>query len=233
MKKYIEILEDISKERAALQELEKQQKKLENIIYIKGGNFEEWKAHREMMKDQRAELDSIYDSIAVSELRIKYMNHNRKLALYNEVLPVLIQLLEKYNGKAAGPKTKERFSKEFHDLTGCRAFVGNNYCSPHFTIYGPHEETLAIYTRYDTTPLFLDGENRFNAPAIENVYLGCIKNQYFEDIDAAIKGARDAMAHAVKVQAELNAACMAFNDFAVEGMKIMSIYDHRSIGGNI
>lgn len=233
MKKYIEILADICNERKALQELEKQQKELESIVYIKGGNFTEWKAHLEMMKDQRAELDSIYDSIVVSKLRIKYMNHNRKVALYNEVLPVLMQLLEKYNGKAAGPKTKERFSKEFHDLTGCHAFVGNNYCSPHFTIYGPHDETLTIYTWHDTTPLFLDGENRFNAPAVENVYLGCIKNQYFEDIDATIKGARDAMERAMKVQAELETACKIFNDFAVEGIKTMSIYDYRSIGENL
>lgn len=48
-------------------------------------------------------------------------NYNNRLAA--EVLPALVEVLKKYNGKKYGEKTREKMGEEFKAMTGCRFYL--------------------------------------------------------------------------------------------------------------
>lgn len=48
-------------------------------------------------------------------------NYNNRLAA--EVLPALVEILKKYNGKKYGEKTREKMGEEFKTMTGCGLYL--------------------------------------------------------------------------------------------------------------
>jgi hypothetical protein len=48
-------------------------------------------------------------------------NYNNRLAA--DVLPALVEILKKYNGKKYGEKTKEKMGEEFKAMTGCGLYL--------------------------------------------------------------------------------------------------------------
>ena len=55
-------------------------------------------------------------------------NYNNRLAA--EVLPALVEILKKYNGKKYGEKTKEKMGEEFKTMTGCGLYLERYTFSP-------------------------------------------------------------------------------------------------------
>lgn len=54
-------------------------------------------------------------------------NYNHRLAA--DVLPALVEVLKKYNGKKYGEKTEEKMSEEFKAMTGCGLYLERNIFS--------------------------------------------------------------------------------------------------------
>lgn len=63
-------------------------------------------------------------------------NYNHRLAA--DVLPALVEVLKKYNGKKYGEKTREKIGEEFQAMTGCGLYLEratfSRYCN-HAHIY--------------------------------------------------------------------------------------------------
>lgn len=79
-------------------------------------------------------------------------NYNNRLAA--EVLPALVEILKKYNGKKYGEKTKEKMGEEFKAMTGCGIWLERYVFSPksnHAHIYEMrdgyrHGEEIEFFT---------------------------------------------------------------------------------------
>ena len=69
------------------------------------------------------------------QITLKILQNNAKIALFNEVMPVALEVLSKYNGKPYGPKTKQKISDEIKEKTNCRFYISSRYGSDLFNIY--------------------------------------------------------------------------------------------------
>lgn len=87
------------------------------------------------------------------EVENKILKDNARITLFNAVLPVVIEKIEKYNNKPYGEKTREKISQEIKSVTGCDVY----FSSDEFTIY-PRQQELQYYFRYNE----LDVHTQYN-----------------------------------------------------------------------
>ena len=121
MKKFIDILEEIEQTNRAIKEVEAREDELvENY-----------------MKREVAENDMIKASEEKKDLQItlKILKSNAKIALFNEILPVALEVLAKYSGKPYGEKTRQKISDEVKAATNCRFYIGSRWGSCSYEIY--------------------------------------------------------------------------------------------------
>ena len=52
---------------------------------------------------------------------------NNRINLYNRVLPIILGILDKYNGKQYGEKTRAKMSAELREKCNCTFYLGNSY----------------------------------------------------------------------------------------------------------
>ena len=101
MKKFNAIIREVKKTQQNINGLEEKAKQLRNT-YLNINNIKE---RREKMRTVENELMSLEEKKKDLQITIKILNSNAKIALYNEVLPVVLEVLEKYKNKPYGPKT--------------------------------------------------------------------------------------------------------------------------------
>ena len=101
MKNFIEILEAIEQTREAVKAAEANKKALIDS-YMELDNI---KSRIEKKRAVKAELTENGETIKNCKIAIKILKNNAKIALFNEVLPVALDVLKKYSGKPYGDKT--------------------------------------------------------------------------------------------------------------------------------
>ena len=222
MKKFIDILEEIEQTNRAIKEVEAREDELvENY-----------------MKREVAENDMIKASEEKKDLQItlKILKSNARIALFNEVIPVALEVLKKYAGKPYGEKTKEKISDEIKEKTNCRFYITSRWGSYSFDIYPMdgfgNEYNISCGTEYtdgSKKPLLLD--NKIQTISFDEIELYYISREYVEDIPQRIEDIKTTYAEAVVKQEELNAACNRFNALAVGD--INHIYYDKNIYKNM
>ena len=55
------------------------------------------------------------ETITNGKLKLKLMQNNARISLFNEVMPIVLEVLEKYNGKAHGEKTEKKIREEIKE----------------------------------------------------------------------------------------------------------------------
>src|SRR5574344_1786958 len=123
MKKFIDILSEIEQTVGAINTAEaKENKLIENCMKI-----DNLKERHEARK--AAENDMMKASAEKKDLRItlKILISNARIALFNEVLPVALEVLKKYAGKPYGDKTKQKISDEIKEKTNCWFYITSCY----------------------------------------------------------------------------------------------------------
>ena len=131
MKKFIDILEEVEQTNRAIKAAESKENELiENCMKI-----DNLKERHEAKKN--AENDMIKASEEKKDLQItlKILKSNARIALFNEVIPVALEVLKKYAGKPYGEKTKEKISDEIKEKTNCRFYITSRWDSYSFDIY--------------------------------------------------------------------------------------------------
>ena len=232
MKKFIDILEEVEQTNRAIKAAESKENELiENCMKI-----DNLKERYEAKKN--AENDMIKASEEKKDLQItlKILKSNAKIALFNEVIPVALEVLKKYAGKPYGEKTKEKISDEIKEKTNYRFYITSRWDSYSFDIYpmvgfgNDYNITCGSkYTNGERKPLLID--NKIQLITFDEIELYYISREYVADISQRIENLKTAYAEAVIKQEELQTACDNFNMLAVGD--ISCIYSDKHIYHNM
>lgn len=231
MKKYIELLEDIKTTNENIRTAETNEQNLINS-YMQIENI------KSRIERKRAlEKTMCQNSEHITNLKItRYiLKNNAKIALFNEVIPVALEILKKYNGKPYGEKTRQKICDEVKEKTNCRFYIGGSW-GQSYEVYPANafgnEYNISCGTEYtdgNKKPLLID--NKIQAVEFSELDLYYISREYVENVPERVEELKRLYFEAVKKQEELEIICNAFNSLAVGD--IPHIYKDKYIYKNM
>lgn len=179
------------------------------------------KEYKEEIEKNDKKLVSLHLKDEDYSLKIKYLKNNAKIAIFNEVMPVALEVLKKYNGKPYGEKTALKIRNEIIEKCGFRFYIYENK----YNIYGvnPHSDDVEIRVKYSSDKKTLVN-NKIQLVSMEDLEI-CYVGEYVEDIDGTIKKLREAHENARKALEEYKKACETYNDLTVDGINRISPYN--------
>lgn len=216
MKTYNEILKDIEKANKTLKAAEEK----ESVILYELRNQKDILKRIEEKHKSVDELKKLSEKISTLKTTIKILKNNARVALFNEITPVIAEVFNNYTGKPYGEKTRNKIAEEIKEKTGCRCYIYAEYLhSQRIEIYaGINHYNITIGYAGNSEQKFLI-DNKIQAVEPEQLQLYYIKSTYFDDIPRTIKEMKKAYQKAVEKQKELEKLCDAFNYFAVDGIE--------------
>lgn len=121
---YLKAQKAIDKKRAELVRIENDYKFRDRLhgLYT---NASERATMHETIKAMQAERDEIRNNNNFKLHELKILENNRRIALYNDVSPVIVETLAKYNGKKYGEKTAEKIKTELKETINCAVYLHN------------------------------------------------------------------------------------------------------------
>lgn len=220
MKTFTEILQDIKTTHEAIKKSEANEKRLE----AEWTSVLDMKERRRKRKALEAEWSAAEQETQDLYLSLYLLKNNARIALFNDVMPVLLEVLEKYKGKPYGEKTRDKISKEVEEKAGARAYIGTRYNQEEISVYPSsghgNDYSITIGTKYvngKQDRILID--NKIQLVPLENFCLYYIKSEYISDIATAIASMKELYNKAVSMQKELENVCSAFNKYAVDGIE--------------
>lgn len=238
MKKFNDILEAINTLYKEVKELEEKQNAEINRYYstFEGLTIKERVAQKKENKEAEEEhfkiVAELQEVITNGKLKLKLMQNNARIALFNEVMPIVLDVLQKYNGKPHGEKTSKKIRDEIKEKTSCYVSI----YSDSFEIFPCNlENTYKVecgtkYINGNKKPVLVD--NKINVVTMEDLEIYYINRTYFEDLEGTIKELKKIHTEAQKKQEELKALCKQFNKLSVEGISDLN-HTAYSIRNNI
>ena len=227
MKKFIDILEEIEQTNGAIESA----KDRENEITESYMKFCDLRERHEARKATENDMIKASEGKKNLQITLKILKSNARIALFNEVLPVALNILKKYSGKPYGEKTKQKISDEIKAVTNCRFYITSRWDSYSYDIYpvdgSGNDYNITCGTKYTNRglkPLLVD--NKIQLVTFDEIELYYIDREYVEDILKRVKDINAAYAEARVKQEELQAACSRFNALAVGDIGCIS-YDER------
>ena len=200
----------------------------------------EWMKEIDLMKrhETRKGLESEWSKACETTrdlyLAVRLLQNNARVALFHDVMPVLLEVLAKYKGKPYGEKTRAKIAQEVEERTGARAYIGTKYNQDEISIFPPrgfgNTYSITAGPKYNAETkeynrILID--NKIQILPLECFFIWYIKSEYIEDIPAAVAEMKELYKKAVEIQKELSAICSAFNKYAVDGIE--SIYCNKTI----
>lgn len=232
MKKFNNILQEIKQTNERIQAAEAKEKQLIDS-YIK---LEDMKSKIAGKKAVDAELVENAEHIKNLKITVKLLKHNATVALYNEVLPVAVEVLNKYKSKPYGEKTRHKIADEVKEKTSCLCYIAQSYSSQsigfwYTGVYG-NDYNITCGTPYingEQKPLLID--NKIQPVNVEDITLWYMSNEYIEDVPQRVEDLKTLYREAVEKQKELAAICSRYNDIAVGNLP--HIYQDKRIYENM
>ena len=228
MMKFTEILQEVKGMGNQIREAEEKEKNLIN-------SYMEIIDLKERIQKHRAIGGEIVENKKkMTELQItrKILQSNAKIALFNEVLPIALEILKKYVGKPYGEKTKQKISEEVKEKTNCIFYISEST----YNIYPLQDfgNTYSvccgtIYTNGSHKSLLID--NKIQEINFDELELYYVSREYVEDIQNRVILLKQLYQEALKKQKELEEICKKYNDLAVG--KINHIYCDGKIYENM
>lgn len=232
MKKFVEILDDIKQTSEAIRAAKANEKDLIDS-YIK---LEDIKDRVTKKKEVETDIAANSENIKNLDLTIKILKNNAKIALFNDVLPVALEILAKYSGKPYGEKTRQKISDEIKEKTGCRFYIESHYGSQSFEVYpverGGNGYNISCGTDYTDgckKPLLVN--NKIQLVTFDELALYYISREYIEDVPQRVEELKAVYKKAVVAQKELKYICDCYNSLAVGD--IQRIYYDKHIYENM
>lgn len=223
MKKFSEILAEISATRAEITKAEKLEEKLTNAIHAEPDLL----AKLAKKKASENDLTQCVERARDLKISVALLKNNAKLALFAEVMPVALEVLAKYKGKPYGEKTREKISEEVKARTGCRFYIYTRYREAEYSIYPAdvysNDYNITVGAKYDNgNQKALLTDNRIQLVNMDDLQIFYINKQYVEDIPATVQKIREAYDAARAAQEALETACSEFNKLSVDGLPHLS-----------
>lgn len=223
MEKFIDILAEIDKTREAIKAAVTKKDELIDK-YIKICDLKE---RHEAKKTSEKEIIEASEKSKDLKITLKILKNNAKLALFNEVMPVALEVLSKYNNKPYGEKTKAKISDEVKSKTNCHFYITSRFGSDSFDIYPDvawgNVSCGIDYGGEDNKRILVN--NKIQPVTFEELVVYGIDREYVSNIPQRVEAIKVAYKDAVTKQEELQAACNCFNSLAV-GMNHIYPYDH-------
>lgn len=228
MKKFVGILDDIKQASEAIKAAEARENELVEsymtVCDLRKRHEARKAVENEMLENNERKKDLV--------LTRKILTNNAKIALFNEVLPVALEILKKYSGKPYGEKTREKIAEEIKAATNCRFYINSRYDSHSFEVYpvdvfgNAYNISCGIkYINGSKKPLLIN--NKIQLVAFDELELYYISNEYVEDVPRRAKELKQLYKEAVTKQKELDEICKIFNDRAVGD--IPRIYSNKTL----
>lgn len=211
MEKFVNILAEINKTREAIKTATTKENELIDH-YMSISNLKE---RCEAKKVTNNDIIKTTERRQDLQIALKILQNNAKIALFNEVMPVALEVLSKYNGKPYGTKTKQKISDEVEEKTNCRFYISSRYGLDSFDIYpsnASNEYSISCGTEHQKQILI---DNKIQPIKFEEVQLYYIDSEYVTDIPQRVETLKSLYKDAVAKQEELKAICDNFNKLAV------------------
>lgn len=232
MKKFTEILKDVNKTYQKIKEVEEKTKELQNT-YLTIVNLKERHEKRKTVENELVRLEEKKKDLQIT---IKILNSNVKIALYNEVMPIVLEVLAKYKNKPYGPKTEQKIKDEIKEKTNCSFYISTRYSSQEYQII-PLEFSNNNYN-IECGSKCIDGkqkklldENKIQVLEFNDLSLYYASKEYIDNIPKRIKELKRLYKKAYEKQQELATLCNEYNNLAVGNIK--NIYKDKNIYPNM
>lgn len=223
MKKYNEIVAERNETYKELQLVKKESEKLHSSIV---GTVAERVEKLTTMREEITAADRKQKNL---ELTLLFQKNNAKIAAFNEFLPVVLEVWNKYSNKPYGEKTKQKIYTEIKERCDCSFYVHNGFNITPLTEQDRNTDyDFTCGTKYENgnnKPLLVD--NKIQALDFADFELYYINRNYVADIPATIEQVRKLEAEAIAKQEELKKICDQFNSLAVDGIE--TIYCDKRI----
>lgn len=215
--------------------INKKKEKLDQLI----DTYSSIKDIKEKVKQHKAvekDMCKLNEEIKDLQITIKILNSNAKIALFNEVMPQVLEALAKYKNKPYGPKTEQKIRDEIKEKTNCSFYISDRYNSQEYHII-PLEFSGNTYN-IECGSKYIDGkqkklldENKIQALEFSDITLYYTSKEYIDNIPKRIKELKRLYKKAYEKQQELAAICSEYNSLAVGNIK--SIYKDKHIFPNM
>ena len=232
MKKFNAIIREVKQTQQKINELEEKTKQIRNTYK----NIMDIKERHEKMKTVENELMRLEEKKTDLKITIKILNSNAKIALYNEVMPQVLEVLAKYKNKSYGPKTEQKIKDEIKEKTNCSFFISERYSYQEYHII-PLEFSNNDYN-IECGPKCIDGkqkkllqDNKIQVLEFNDLTIYYSSKEYIDDIPQRIKQLKKLYKKAYEKQQELYAICSEYNNLAVGSIK--NIYKDKNIYPNM
>lgn len=228
MKKFNAIIREVKQTQKKINEIDEKTKQLQNT-YL---NIKDIKERHEKMKTVENDIVKLEEKKEDLQITIKILNSNAKIALYNETLPAVLEVLAKYKNKSYGPKTEEKIKDEIKEKTKCGFYISERYSSQEYHIF-PLEFSGNTYNIVCGTK-YIDGkqknlleDNKIQVPELNDLTIYYSSKEYIDNIPKRIKDLKRLYKKAYEKQHELDAICSEYNNLAVGSIK--HIYKDKHI----
>lgn len=232
MKKFNAIIREVKQTQQKINEIDEKSKQLQNT-YL---NIMDLKERREKRKTVENELLRLEEKKKDLQITIKILNSNAKIALYNETLPTVLQVLAKYKGKSYGPKTEQKIKDEIKGKTNCGFYISERYSSQEYHIFPlefiSNDYNIECGTKYiDGKQKNLLDDNKIQVPELKDLTIYYSSKEYIDNIPKRIKDLKRLYKKAYEKQQELEKICSEYNNLAVGDIK--NIYKDKNIYPNM
>lgn len=231
MKKFNAIIREVKQTQQKINEVEEKTKQLQNT-YL---NVMDIKERHEKRKNVENEIVRLEEKKKDLQITIKILNSNAKIALFNEVMPQVLEVLAKYKNKPYGPKTEQKIKDEIKEKTGCCFYISFRYTQEYHII--PLEFSNNDYN-IECGPKCIDGkqkkllqDNKIQVPELNDLTIYYSSKEYIDNIPKRIKDLKKLYKKAYEKQKELAAICNDYNNLAVGSIK--NIYKDKNIYPNM
>ena len=232
MKKFNAIIREVKQTQQKINELKEKAKQLQNT-YL---NIMDIKERHEKRKTVENELIILEEKKNDLQITIKILNSNAKIALFNETLPIVLEVLAKYKNKPYGPKTEQKIRDEIKEKTNCSFYISDRYNSQEYRIipleYSGNNYNIECGSKYiDGKQKKLLDENKIQALEFSDITLYYTSKEYIDNIPKRIKELKRLYKKAYEKQQELEKICSEYNSLAVGNIK--NIYKDKNIYPNM
>lgn len=232
MKKIADIIKEVNKTQKKIKEVDEKEKQLQNI-YL---NIMDIKERHEKRKTVENDIVKLEEKKKDLQITIKILNSNAKIALYNETLPTVLEVLAKYKNKPYGQKTEKKIKDEIKEKTNCGFYISSRYSSQEYHIF-PLEFISNTYNIVCGAK-YIDGkqkklldDNKIQVPELNDLTLYYSSKEYIDNIPKRIKDLKRLYKKAYEKQQELEKICSEYNSIAAGDIK--NIYKDKNIYPNM
>lgn len=226
MKKYNEIIGEIHS-------IREERSKITERLNKKNDERFKKKTKKDELTQIDQEIITLQTALNDTIIAEKLLRNNAKIALFTEIMPIVLEVFNKYSGKPYGEKTEEKIREEIKQITGCVSYISKSHSQYKYVL-----TDLKTYLYIECGTKYINGEhkpllinNKIQAISIDEIELFYINNMYFNDINSTIAELKRIYALAYEKQQELKKICTQFNALAVDGIE--NIYSTKHIYKNL